>query len=150
MNEDRARLWDVGLKLTAIVGSVFLFFYGFAEYERSRRDESSVEFWKQQFPIYQELCRVAAAIPTVDDEEKLIRLREEFWTLYYGHARMVVDASVHEKLSAYAYQLKLKDIKMSSAAELQLAAYELATACRKSMAESWSVSLSELQSEPIK
>lgn len=150
MNEENSRLWDVRLKLVAMLGAVFLFIYGFAEHARNRRDDSSVEFWKQQFPIYQDLCRVAAAIPSTKDQLKVTLLKDEFWTLYYGHARMVVDSRVHEKLSAYAYQLKLSEINMGSLEDLQLAAYELSTACRASMAESWNISLSELKSEPIK
>ena len=86
MTEDNFRKWEVAFKIMTLFGTIILFIYGIYEYNKNNADESAKEFWKQQFPIYQELCKIAATIPLTSDSK--IRADEErrFWILFYGQA----------------------------------------------------------------
>lgn len=149
MTEEKFRKWGVAFKLMTLLGAIVLFIYGIFEYNRNNADESAKEFWKQQFPIYQELCKVAATIPLTSDSKVRANEEKRFWILFYGHARMVVDKEVQKKLSYYAYHLRMNKEHLTSDTELQYHAFELSTACRKSMANTWDIPLNMIKLEPI-
>jgi len=149
MTEAQHRKWDILFKCLGVLGAVVVFFYGLWSYRQASKDDSAKEFWKQQFPIYVSLCKTAATIPTAQTQEQALAAKIEFWRLYYGEARLVVDAPVHKKLSAFAYQLKMQEKGLSDTEALTFAAYELSTECRMSMARSWNIPLSTLQTESV-
>jgi len=144
---ERKEKIDLFLKSLAILGAIFSFFWGIYTYKKVNEDDSAKAFWSQQFPIYKDLCMSAATIATSQDSLMIKKARNDFWRMYYGEARMVVDWQVHQKMSAYAATLKDVERGFKNSDELVFASYELATQCRKSLAESWNIPLSELKSE---
>ncbi|WP_442845012.1 hypothetical protein [Leeuwenhoekiella sp. H156] len=138
---------EVRLKILALIGALISFFYGIYKYQQVNDDNSSKAFWEQQFPIYKELCENTAIIAVTNDSIKSLRATENFWRMYYGEARMVVDWQVHEKMSNYASILKDVERGFKNKQELKVASYELATECRKSISTSWDIPLSELKTE---
>lgn len=138
---------DFILKFLALFGAIFSFFWGIHRYNRVKEDESIKAFWNQQFPIYKDLCMTASTIATSHDSILINKATDDFWRMYYGEARMVVDWEVHLKMSAYASILKNVERGFSNTDELLFASFELASQCRKSLAESWDIPLSELKSE---
>ena len=138
---------DIVLKTVAVAGAIVSFFYGLYNYNKINKDESAKAFWNQQFPIYKDLCISTATIATSKDSLLVRKATDDFWRMYYGEARMVVDWEVHKKMSSYASILKDFERGFNSSEELTLSSYELATQCRKSLSESWNIPLSELTSE---
>jgi hypothetical protein len=144
---ERKDKFDIVLKTIALIGAIVSFFYGIYNYKNINKDDSAKAFWNQQFPIYKDLCSSAATIATSKDSLLVQKATDDFWRMYYGEARMVVDWGVHKKMSQYASILKDFERGFKSSDELTLASYELATQCRKSLSESWNIPLSELSSE---
>lgn len=138
---------DLLLKFLALLGAIFSFFWGIHSYKKVNEDDSAKAFWSQQFPIYKDLCVSAATIATSHDSLMINKATDDFWRMYYGEARMVVDWQVHKKMSAYATILKDVERGFKNNDELVFASFELATQCRKSLAESWNIPLSELKLE---
>ncbi|MNK03956.1 hypothetical protein D3C87_218090 [compost metagenome] len=138
---------DFLFKFIALLGAAFSFFWGIQNYNQINKDESAKAFWNQQFPIYKELCNSASTIATSDDSLAVKKAKNDFWRMYYGDARMVVDWQVHQKMSSYASLLKDIDRGFKDKDELIFASFDLATQCRKSLADSWNISLSELDQQ---
>ena len=127
-----------------------MFFYGLWSYRQASKDDSPKEFWEATIPnirFSMQDCRYDS--PTAQTQEQVLAAKSEFWRLYYGEARLVVDAPVHKKLSSFGYQLKMQEKGLSDTEALTFAAYELSTECRMSMARSWNIPLSTLQTESV-
>lgn len=144
---ERKEKLDIIFKCIALVGAIVSFFYGIYNYKKINEDESAKAFWNQQFPIYKDLCISTATIATSKDSVARKKATDDFWRMYFGEARMVVDWQVHKKMSNYASILKGVERGFKNTDDLTLASYELATQCRKSLSESWNIPLSELTSE---
>lgn len=138
---------DLFFKSFALIGALFSFLYGIYNYKMINEDDSAKAFWSQQFPIYKDLCISASTIATSKDSVEIKKASNDFWRMYYGEARMVVDWEVHKKMSHYASILKDVERGFKSKDELTVASYELATECRKSLSKSWNVPLSKISSE---
>lgn len=135
---------DLFLKSLALVGAIFSFLFGIHRYEKVNQDESAKAFWNQQFPIYKQLCNTASTISTNTDSTIVNKAKNDFWEMYYGEARMVIDMKVHEKMSMFASTLIKVENKTADRNELVFAAFNLSTECRKSLSISWKIPLSEL------
>lgn len=136
---------DLTLKTLALIGGLISFFYGIHRYVEVNKEESAKAFWNQQFPIYKQLCSSASIVATSEDSVDVYKATQDFWRMYYGEARMVVDQVVHVKMSNYASILKDVERKFRKREELKFASFQLSTACRASMAASWNIPLSELE-----
>lgn len=144
---ERKDIIDLFLKIFALVGALFSFFYGIHEYEKINQDESAKTFWAQQFPIYKDLCATAAMIATSSDSVSLSKANNEFWRMYYGEAQMVMDKEVHNKLSIFAKSLIMVERGEKKNYELFDEATQLSTACRMSLSKSWRIPLSNLKED---
>ena len=138
---------DIWLKLAVLIGAIITFFFGIYKYEKVNDDNSAKAFWEKQFPIYEELCENAALLAITKDSVTFLEASDSFWKMYYGKARMVVDWKVHEKMSNYASILKDVERGFGEAEDLKVLSYEIATECRRSLAKSWDIPLSELTTE---
>lgn len=135
---------DIGFKVITVLGLLFSFFYGMHRYDVANKEASAQAFWNQQFPIYKDLCSTASTIATSTDSIEVKRSLDVFWRMYQGEARLVIDSKVHEKLNSFAISLRNID-GGSKNEDLTFKSYELAIQCRKSIAKSWNIPLSEIE-----
>ena len=137
MTEEKYYGWDTAIKIISLIGVAISFFYGIHKYETIKRDDSAKAFWEKQFPIYAQICESASIIATTTDSIKLKKADENFWALYYGKGRIVIDRRVHAKISVFGSKLMSYQTGLLNQIDLQPYVYELSAACKQSLSESW-------------
>ena len=120
--------------------------YGIYQYGNSKQQEFRKKFWEEHYKLYTEAVDAAATIAMASDLESVKESREIFWRLYWGRLSMVEHRLVEGAMKAYGDvlrdyeqkgQLPPEDTIKQEPTDLQLAAYELAHAMRKSLAMTW-------------
>lgn len=123
--------WDVLIKVVALIGSVWAVFVYFDKKEAEFR----MPLWQEQLKLYFEAADTtskAANLPDGADRDKAIG---RFWELYYGPLRVVEDTdNVSRAMEVFGTCLKEK----CSQTKLQNHSLDVADACAKSIAETWS------------
>jgi hypothetical protein len=120
--------------------------------ERDARTEQEFRkrFWEERLALYRRASKLAATIATADSLDMVRQERREFWQLYWGELAIIEDKDVLSAMVAYGEELKRLEGKQqdpkgtsqaSNIRDLRQLSYQLAIACRNSLAKTW---------EPIK
>ncbi len=124
-------------KLLATLIAVATIIIGFVQYRTTTENEFRKTFWSKQFELYDKACTAAATIAKADDIEQVKEERKLFWQLYWGSLSMVEHKEVKIAMVNYGEQLKQCESKTTHPSTLLLLSYELARACRLSLAQTW-------------
>jgi hypothetical protein len=100
-----------------------------------REREFRLQLFKEQHPLYHDLCKTAARIASAEKLADANDSIKKFWELYYGELCLVEDQRVVEAVAAYAdVLLDCEDKSESPPPRLPKLSMELAKACQQSMA----------------
>lgn len=140
MSEDTYRRWDVLIKVVALVGSALAIWAYFDKKEAEFR----MPFWDVQLKLYFEATEITSKVASLPDGEDRDKATRRFWELYYGPLRVVEDSdNVSHAMEVFGTCLREK----CSQTKLQNHALDLADACAKSIAETWSQNFNEYKSQ---
>jgi hypothetical protein len=149
MSTATAALWDIILKVLALVGlaiggafSYFQYFDGLKRQRESEARESRKPFLAQRQELYGQAMRAVAELAIVRlDKEQLRKAEETFWFLYWGPLASVESPAIEGVMVRFGDCLQDKTCKAEMKKDLSL---ELAHIIRAEYAESWDVSLPPL------
>ncbi len=153
ISEASSRMWDVITKVIEALGLIAGGLWTLKKYFDDRASERSLAhqraksaevearkpFSSRQLELYFDAVEVASAIAAGSAVEQAQQLAT-FWRLYWGPLALVEDMKVAQAMIQFGHALDAN----ASQGELKIYALELAHACRDSIAESWKVTLPEL------
>jgi hypothetical protein len=159
ISEASSRLWDVVTKVIAAVGVITGGLWTVKKYFDDRANERSLAhqraktaevearqpFSSRQLELYFEAVECASDIASGPWEQQGPHLAA-FWRLYWGPLALVEDTNVSRAMIQFGKALEAN----ASQGELKIYALELAHACRDSIAESWKITLSNVDTSRFK
>ena len=133
---------EVIIRLLTILGAVVAFSWGVFKYfednknlVESRRIEATKPFLERQLKLYTEATQVASTIANTEDSPERRAAEERFYLLYWGELVMVENEGVEAAMVAFEKGLNDK----VPAKQLKDLSFNLARACRNSLALSWGI-----------
>jgi hypothetical protein len=122
---------------------------GVFQYLSSRQNEFRKTFWSEQLGMYRKASSAAAAIAIAADIDSVKAERKVFWNLYWGELSIIEHPEVKDAMVGFGRQLTEVEEKRASTASLKLLSFELARACRRSLAKTWNpVDIGDLDNKP--
>lgn len=131
---------DIAVFVTALV-AITTVFVGIVQFRTSSRMSAMAPFLTKRLELYEEITRCAGAICSTRDTACRSEATANFWQLYYGPMTLVEDGTVEAAMVEFGKLLKLEELNTEL---LEIAALELAVACRGSVSESWNLDLGTL------
>jgi hypothetical protein len=149
MDEASARKWDVGLKVVGLIGiaigsiiSYMQYFDGVRRQELTAQMEARKPFLAQRQEIYGQAIKAVSLLATSQEAKTLQEAEAAFWALYWGPMATVESAPVE------AIMVKIGRCLQEPGCEpIQKQRYslDLAHTIRTESADTWNVSLPDLQ-----
>ena len=111
----------------------------------NRRVEATRPFLERQLSLYVELSQTVATLASQDDRAVIGPATLRFWQLYWGELALVEDSRVEAAMVEFGDAIR----KGATQIELQPLSYDLAHACRDSLARSWGTSAWMTPQDPL-
>lgn len=122
---------------------------GAFQYLSTRQNEFRKTFWAEQLGMYRKVCSAAAAIAIASNIDSVKTERKVFWNLYWGELSIIEHPEVKDAMAEYGTQLNLVEAYRAAPASLKLLSFDLARACRLSLAKTWNpVDIGDLDRNP--
>ncbi len=131
MTEETQRRWDILIKVVALIGSVAAIYAYFDKKEAEFRKP----LWDEQLKLYFEATDIVSKIANLPDGPERNNAIRSYWELSYGSLRVVEDSdNVSQAMVAFGACL----VRNCNQSTLQNLSLDLADACRRSIAQTWS------------
>jgi len=124
----------------------WLVFLGFVSYHaRENQAPSQTQvpsatrpLFDRQLALYTEVVQLTSTLATSEDPKELALAEKRFWKLYWGELVLVENQQVKSAVDDFARSLKQQAVKKKpqSRDPLKALSFQVAVACRKSLAES--------------
>lgn len=150
MDENRARKWDLILRIAGMIGIAIGGGFTVWQYFRDREDRERTAFMEAQKPfltqrqaLYGDATRAVAQLATGSDPVEMKKAQDTFWLLYWGPLASVESKEVEKLMVQMGRCLQAADCTKPDKQQISLA---LAQQIRKESASSWRVELPDLSS----
>ena len=124
-----------------------------AQAHEQRQKEFRLGFFNRRIDLYLEACRVAGTISSAlsAKDEPTQKLIDRFYGLYWGELSAVEDPPVEAAMVKFERAMREWQQKNDGMAtdEMRRLSYALAHACRKSLEDTYEVSLGKLPEKPV-
>lgn len=116
------------------------------ELDARTEQEFRKRFWEERLTLYRRASKLAATIATAGSLDMVRQERSEFWQLYWGELAIIEDKEVLSAMVAYGEELQRREgiqhdpkgpSPASNIRDLSQLSYQLARACRNSLAKTW-------------
>lgn len=150
MTQSRPYRTEVVVAVISLIGSVAAAYIAYQANHRSTAIASQLShyherqkpFLNRQLALYFNVVDIASRIANAAASDDSANLKREFWRHYWGQMGIVEDSGVIAAMIAYGDGLKAG----ATSSQLQRLAIRLATACRKSLSQTWSLDLEDIDS----
>lgn len=134
---------EATVKVITVAVSIVALLWGGATFLITKQREARKAYLDYQLELYKETAKTAVILATSDDSVKVDSARIRFYELYYGELALVETREVAAQMVSFKASLEKalaeEDSLGAEAANLPLAALELAHVLRSSLAQSWGV-----------
>jgi hypothetical protein len=125
------------LKIITSIIALITIIVGIIQYTSSRANEFKKAFWTEQLTLYKKATSLAATLAVSKNLNDVEEDREDFWKLYWGQLSIIEHPEVKDAMVEYGNQLYEVEKGNQSTSTLRQLSYNLARACRKSLAKTW-------------
>jgi hypothetical protein len=140
MTEETQRQWDILIKIVALIGSAAAI-YGYFD---KKETEFRKPLWDEQLKLYFEATDTVSKIANSPEGPERDNAIRKYWQLSYGSMRIVEDSdNVSNAMVAVGACL----VRKCNQSTLQNLSLDLADACRRSIAETWSEKFADYKAD---
>lgn len=149
MIEGRFRLWDTIIKALGIVGIIPAIIIGVYQHLSNQEKEYKKPFWDEQLKTCVDAANISAKIAASSDDEIPKEDIENLFNVYFGRGALTLDVASLEKLRiignrAVRCNNKSEEPDLCTRPNFNGLAFEVAEACRETLATSWELPLKNL------
>lgn len=151
MNEKRPIKTEIVVAVISLVGSLVAAIIALQANHQattiaaqmSHFSERQKPFLQRQVELYFEIVDITSRIANLPESKDRSELEARFWILYWGQLGIVEDDLVIKQMIDFGKKLEAN----AGASDLKKVSIGLATACRKSLSNTWNLDLAELDTK---
>jgi len=137
MTEDRARTWDIAVKIFAVLATLTGIWVGYQQFITQYELGNRRPFLELQSKYYVEMLETAAKYAYPADAKERAESARRFWQLYSGASALVVDQEVEDSLDELSVCVAVTGDSKCDQFQTEALTTHLSTSIRESLARSW-------------